>query len=185
MACATKIAAAITNTCSNRPTGGMEVKMWALNRVDATFTMDGTTETLCTAIAMTGATVAYPITAVRKEANAGSDGVIADNLPNAFKHHFSFQPYDRSAVGVKAIDDMHDIVIVAELKGKKTEGCFVIFGLETGLHPAGMAYRTNDNSGMPTYEFATRDGEEESHSKYVFWSTNYAGSLAALVALET
>jgi len=185
MACATKIAAAITNSCTNRPAGGTEVKMWAINRVDATFTMDGTTETKCTAITMAGVTVAYPITAVRKEANIGADGVIADNMPNAFKHYFSFQPYDRTGAGIKAMDDMTDIVIVAELKGKKTEGCFAIFGLETGLHPSGMSHRTNDNNGIPTYEFATRDGEEETHSRYVFWSTDYATSLAALVALET
>lgn len=185
MACASKIAAAITNSCTNRPSGGLEPKMWAINRADATFTMDGTTETLCTAIAMSGATLAYPVTAVKKEANIGADAVIADNLPNAFKHYFSFQPYDRSAAGVKAMDDMTDIVIVAELKGKKAQGCFVIFGLETGLHPTGLSYRANDNNGIPTYEFATRDGEEESHSRYVFWSTDYATSLAALVALET
>ena len=46
MACASKIAAAITNSCTNRPSGGLEPKMWAINRADATFTMDGTTETL-------------------------------------------------------------------------------------------------------------------------------------------
>jgi hypothetical protein len=134
---------------------------------------------------MAGATLAYPITAVNKEMNVGSDAVIADNLPNCFKHYFSFQPYGRTGANVKALDDMSDIVIVAELKGKKTEGCFVILGLETGLHPSGMAFRANDNYGIPTYEFATRDGEEETHSRYVFWSTNYATTLAAIVALET
>jgi len=185
MACASKIAAAITNSCTNRPAGGLEVKMWAINRADATFTMDGTTETKCTAITMSGATVAYPITAVRREGNVGSDGVVSDILPSAFKHYFSFQPYGRTSADVKAMDDMTDIVIVAELKGKKGEGSFQIFGLETGLHPAGMSYRANDNNGIPTYEFATRDGEEETHSRYVFWATNYADSLAALVALES
>lgn len=185
MSCASKIAAAVTNSCTNKPSSGIEVKAWAINRADATFTMDATTETLCSAIALAGTTVAYPITAVKKEANVGSDAVIADNLPNCFKHYFSFQPYDRSALGIKAMDDMTDIVIVAELKGKKGEGSFVIFGLETGLHPSGMSYRTNDNYGIPTYEFATRDGEEETHSRYVFHSTNYANTLAALVALES
>lgn len=185
MACANKIAAAIANTCTNKPSAGLEVKAWAINRVDATFTMDATTETKCTAIVMAGLTVAYPITAVKKEMNAGSDGVIADNLPDCFKHYFSFQPYDRSASGVKAMDDMTDIVIVAELKGKKGEGSFVIFGLETGLHKTAMSFRANDNNGIPTYEFATRDGEEETHSRYVFWDTNHDTSKAALVALET
>jgi hypothetical protein len=185
MACASKIAAAIANTCTIKPSAGVEVKAWAINRVDATFTIDGSTETLCTGIALSGATVAYPITAVKKEMNVGADAVISDNLPNCFKHYFSFQPYGRSGANIKAMDDMTDIVIVAELKGKKTQGCFAIFGMETGLHPSGMSFRANDNNGIPTYEFATLDGEEESHSRYVFWSTDYATSLAALVALET
>lgn len=185
MACTTKITKVITNDCDNKPSTGLEVKAWAINRSDATFTLDATKKALCTAIAMAGVTVAYPITAVKKEMNIGSDLVSADNMPDSYKHYWSFQPYSRLPEDIQAFDNMTDIVIVAELKGHKTQGCFVIFGLETGLHKTSMAFRANDNNGVPTYEFATRDGEEESYSRYVFGSGVYATDLAVLVALES
>ena len=185
MTCTTKLAKAIANTCDNKPSAGLEVKAWAINRADATFTLDGSVLTKCTAITMAGVTVAYPITAVKKEMNVGADGVVADNMPDLFKHYFSFQPYSRAAADIQALDNMTDIVIVAELKGTKGEGSFVIFGLETGLHKSSMSFHANDNHGVPTYEFMTRDGEEEKYSRYVFWHTDYATSLSDLVALET
>lgn len=185
MACTTKITKVITNDCDNKPSTGLEVKAWAINRADVTFTLDATKKALCTAITMAGVTVAYPITAVKKEMNIGSDLVSADNMPDSYKHYWSFQPYSRLPEDIQAFDNMTDIVIVAELKGHKTQGCFVIFGLETGLHKTSMAFRANDNNGVPTYEFATRDGEEEAYSRYVYGSGVYATDLAALVALES
>jgi hypothetical protein len=185
MSCTTKLTKAITNDCDNKPSSGLEVKAWAINRADASFTMDGTKKALCTAITMAGVTVAYPITAIKREMNVGSTGVIADNMPDSFKHSFSFQPYSRLPEDIQAFDNMTDIVIIAELKGHKTQGCFVIFGLETGLHKSSFTWKSSDNNGVPTYEFATRDGEEETYSRYVYGSGTYATDLAALVALET
>jgi len=185
MSCSTKLTKAITNDCDNKPSSGLEVKAWLLNRADASFTLDGTKKAMCTAITMAGVTVAYPVTAVKREMNAGSEAVISDNLPDCFKHSWSFQPYTRDSADIQALDNMTDVVAIVELKGHKTEGCFVILGLETGLHKTSMKWGANDNNGVPTYEFATRAGEEEMYSRYNFWHTNYATSLADLVALET
>jgi hypothetical protein len=185
MACTTKLTKAITNDCDNKPSSGLEVKAWVMNRSEATFTLDGTKKALCTGITMTGAAKAYAVTAIKKEMNVGSDLVSADNMPDCYKHTFSFQPYSRLPEDIQALDNLADIVVVAELKGHKTQGCFVIFGLETGLHKTSFSFRANDNNGVPTYEFATRDGEEEQYSRYVFGNGTYATDLAALVALET
>jgi len=185
MACSTKIAKAITNDCDNKPSTGLEVKAWAINRADASFTLDATKKALCTAITLSGVTVAYPITAVKKEMNAGSDLVSSDIMPDAYKHMWSFMPYSRLAEDIQAMDNMTDIVIVVELKGHKSQYPFEIYGLENGLHKTTMSFRANDNNGVPTYEFATRDGEEESYSRYVYGTGTYATDLAALVALES
>jgi hypothetical protein len=187
MACSSKITKTITNDCDNKPSAGLEVKAWAINRRDASFTLDGTKKALCTAIVNAAGMKAYPVTAVKKEMNVGADLVVSDILPDSYKHYFSFQPYTRSAEDIASLDNMTDIVIVAELKGHKTEGCFIILGLETGLHKSSMSFRANDNSGVPTYEFATRDGEEELYSRYVFWvaDNTFAATTAALVAIET
>ena len=113
-----------------------------------------------------------------------TDGVFADNLPDLFTHNVSFQPYERKAADILALDSIDDLVIVLELKGPKTTGCFIVLGYETGLHLMSMAYSAMDNNGIPTYEFATEEGQGEKYSRYVFWDTDYDTTLAALVALE-
>jgi len=185
MSCLTDIAKAITNSCTIVPAAGLEIKGWIINRADVTWTIDGSNAVLLTAATMTGATVAYAVTAVKKEANAGFEGVFADNLPDLFTHNYSFQPYARDAASVLALDSIDDIVLVVELKGPKTTGCFIVLGYETGLHLVSMSYRAKDNNGIPTYTFATREGEGEKYSRYVFWDTDYDTTLAALVTLET
>ena len=184
MSCLSDITQVIANTCTNVPAAGLEVKGWIVNRADITWTVDGANAVLLTAITMEGATVMYPITAVKKEMNAGFDGVFADNLPDLFTHNYSIQPYAWDSASVLKMDSMDDIVLVVELKGPKTTGCFIVLGFETGLHLVSMTWRAADNSGIPTYEFATRDGAGEKYSRYVFWDTNYDTTLAALVAEE-
>jgi len=185
MGCLSAITQVIANTCTNVPSAGLEVKAWAINRVDVTWTIDAGNVVLLTGATMDGATVAYPVTAVKKENNAGFDGAFADNLPDLFMHNVSFQPYGRKSSDVLALDSMDDLVIIVELKGPKTEGCFVVLGYETGLHLVSMSYKANDNNGIPTYEFATKEGQGEKYSKYVIWDADYDTTLAALVALET
>ena len=185
MSCLSDIAKVIANTCTNVPSAGLEVKGWIINRDDVTWTIDGSNAVLLTAATMAGATVAYPVTAIKKEANAGFDAVIADNLPDLFKHNYSFQPYGRLAADIIALDSIDDIVLVVELKEPKTTGCFIVLGFETGLHLESMSYKAKDNNGIPVYTFATRDGEGEKYSRFVFWDTDYDTTLAALVALET
>lgn len=184
MSCLSKIAQEITNTCINVPAAGLEVKGWLMDRSDCTFTPDPGNAALITLIELEAPAVAYPITAVKKENNAGFDVTVADNLPDLFNHYLSAQPYERDSDAVKNIDEMDDIVAVLELKGPKTEGCFVILGLETGLHKSSASGRFNDNHGIPTYEFATREGEGEKYSRYIFWAATYDATLAILEGLE-
>lgn len=181
MGCLSDITQVIANTCTNVPSVGLEVKGWLMNRVDAVWTIDVANVVLLTAL--TGPTL-YPITAVKKEMNAGFDGVFADNLPDLFTHNISFQPYERKAADILALDSIDDLVIVLELKGPKTTGCFIVLGYETGLHLVSMSYSAMDNNGIPTYEFATKEGQGEKYSRYVLWVTDYDGTVAALEALE-
>ena len=185
MGCLSGIAQAITNSCTNVPSAGLEVKGWIINRADVVWTIDGDNVVLLTALTMSGDTVVYPITAVKKEMNAGFDAVIADNLPDLFTHNISFQPYERKAANILALDSIDDIVVVLELKGPKTSGCFVVLGYETGMHLVSMSYKANDNNGIPTYEFATKEGQGEKYSRYIFWKTDYDTTKAALVTEET
>lgn len=184
MGCAAAVARALTNTCTDVPSAGLELTAYIFDRLQATFTI-GASANLVSAIALAGSTVAYKVTAVKKEMSAGFDVVSADNIPDLFTHMFSFQPYERSAAAIKALDEMDDFVAVVELKAPKTEGKFVILGFNAGLHKKSASGRFTDNYGIPTYEFGTRDGEGEVYSRYVFWDTSYATTKAALEALLT
>ena len=181
MGCLSDITQVIANSCTNVPSAGLEVKGWVMNRADAVWTIDGSNVVLLTNL--TGPTL-YPITAVKKEMNAGFDGVFADNLPDLFTHNVSFQPYERKAANILALDSIDDLVIVLELKGPKTTGCFIVLGYETGLHLVSMSYSANENNGIPTYEFATKEGQGEKYSRYILWITDYDGTVTALEALE-
>jgi len=192
MGCLTKIAAVITNTCTSVPAKGLCVKGWIFNRADITWTVGGVV-TLITAGANAATKQAWSITAVKHEMNAGADAVVADNLPGLFTHNVTIQPYERDEDAIKNIDDMSDVVIVLELEGGEkvadlyTEGKFIILGYEHGLHKVSATWKALDNHGIPTYEFATLEGEEEKYSRYIFWpaADTYAAAAAALLALET
>ena len=192
MSCLTKIAAVILNTCDIVPAAGLKVKAWILNRADVTWGV-GASATLIVTGANASGKRAWVMTAVKKEMDGGSDAVVADNLPGLFKHTVTIQPYQRDEDSIKNIDDMDDIVIVLELQGGEkvadlyTEGKFIILGFENGLHKEAATWKALDNHGIPTYTFASREGEEEKYSRYVFWvaAGTYAATLAALVALET
>ena len=186
MACTDKISVNILNDCNSNPVAGYEAKAWAINREDISLlTLDVTYTNLISAITMTGGTVAYAVTAVKKEMNGGFDLSVADNIPDTFLHFFAFQPFEKTAQAIANVDDMNDLVIIAELKGAKTEGCFVVLGAELGLYKSSASQRQNDNSGLPTYEFSSMEGQGERYGRFLFWDTNYATSKAALVALET
>ena len=184
MSCLASVSKVILNTCSIVPVAGLEVKGWLFNRTDATFTEEAN-DVLISAIVMGGATVMYPITAVKKENNAGYDMVAADNLPDLFTNYFAFQPYQKDSDSIENFDNMDDVCAVVELKGPKTEGCFIILGYLNGLHKSSVSFRANDNNGIPTYEMQSREGEQEKYTHRVFWSVSYAATLALLVAQET
>jgi len=192
MSCLTKISAVITNVCTSVPAKGLCVKGWIFNRADITWT-GGSGTPLVTAGANAADKKAYTITAVKHEMNAGADAVVADNLPGLFIHSVTIQPYERDEDAIKNIDNMSDIVIVLELEGGEkvadlyTEGKFIILGFENGLHKVAATWKALDNHSIPTYEFASREGEEEKYSRYVFWPADdtYAAAAAALVALES
>lgn len=182
MGCLEGITKAITNECTNRPAAGLEPLAWVLNR--GTFTPT-TTLNVVSNIVNIGAATSFLVTMAKKEVNVGADLISADNLPDLFSNYFSIQPYERDAESLSNIENMDDIVIIVELKGPKEEGKFVIYGLESGLHKNTSSWRANDNFGLPTYEFATREGETETYSKYVLWDTDYDTTLTIIEGLLT
>lgn len=184
MPCIDKIAADILNSCDTIPRSGFETIAWVINREDIdTVTHDSTHNTLVEAITKVSGTRAYTVTAVKKEMNAGFDLATGDDIPDTYLNYFSFKPYEKTAEAITNLDSMNDLVIIAELKGSKTEGCFVIYGLEKGLFKNAGTQRQNDSNGLPIYEMQSQEGQGERYSRFVFWDTDYSTSKAAIESL--
>lgn len=187
--CLAGITAAITNDCAKQPVRGLVPKAWIGNRGDFTFTVDGTNSNLITAIVNASTKQFYPITAYRQDIDAGFDLLVAENIPEKYAHYFKLEPWDENADQIKNLDGFEDIVVIVEREGGESkdtgDGAFQIYGLERGLYKSSATFRANDNEGIPVYEFISREGQQESKSKYIFFDTDYATTLAAAVLLET
>lgn len=191
MGCLTGITAVIANSCTNQPKLGLVGKAWVINRADiATITADTSTPTKITEITLAlGEKQAWTITAYRQDIDAGFDLVSSETMPESYKHYFKVEPWDEKSAQVLNLDNMEDIVVIVERVGNSLkdagDGAFQIYGLRNGLYKSSASGRANANNGVPTYEFTSRDGQEEDHSKYIFFDTSYATTLGKLVGLET
>ena len=189
MGCLDGITAAITNDCAKQPVRGLVREAYVMNRADASFTVDGTNSVLITAIAMASTKQAWKVTAYRQDMDAGFDLVVSENLPEKYAHYWKIEPWDENSDQIKNLDNLEDLVVVVEREGGSNkdsgDGAFQIYGLDLGLYKSSATQRANDNDGAPVYEFTSREGQQERHSKNIFFDTDYATTKAALEALLT
>lgn len=170
MSCVTQIAKDISN-CSIRPVAGYEATAWILNLDEFTYTI--ASKNLVTSIAMVEFAVSYSVNAIKREMNGGFEAQIQDIGDDIFGHSFSFKPFEKDAESVKNIDDANGLVVIAELKGVKSEGCFVVLGMEAGMYKVSGSQRGNEGNGLPSYEYRSVDGIGEKYSRWVLWDTDY------------
>jgi len=185
--CYTGITQAITNACADAVKAGVEEDIYVLNREDiASITRSGSPTNLVTAITMKSTKRAWKITGTKMSNNLGYDIVIRDNAPDAYTHIYEADISKNTALIRKQLDNLGDVVVIAENRNKASaDGTFIIYGYESGLYPSAGSQRSNDNYNQHTLTLQTREGQEESERPLVFLSTDYATTLAALVALET
>lgn len=188
--CYTGIAQDITNECADAVKAGVEERIWILNRADITgIARDGTYDNLVTAITMSSGTQAWKLTGYKMSNNLGYDLVVRENAPDAYTHIFEAVISKNTAAIRDQLDKLGDVVVIAENKNKWTEqsgeGTFIMYGFEAGLYPSAAANRSNDNYNQHTLTLQTREGQEERQRPLVVFDTDYATTLALVVALET
>lgn len=179
MICETEIFKNIDN-CDITPRSGFEDEAWIMNHSDAVFTF-GAYYNLITLITL-GSGFSYTVNTVKKEMNGGFDMGITD-LGDSFFHRYEISPFQRDAESIKNMDDMNAILVIAELKGSKTEGCFVAYGVEVGLYKSGAGQDVNGNNGLATYEFTTPPDLGERYSRFIIWDTDYETTKAMIEGL--
>lgn len=187
MGCNDGITKIITSTCATTGSGGLEVKAWIINREDVTITYDPTIPLKITAITYASTKRSWPITGIKKLLNAGSDIVVADDRPDKYTHYFNFQQFEFASEDVYNVDNMKDVIMIVESKDKADDGdgVFIAYGVKKGLWKSTDTQRANDINGARNIELTSIGGQEEPFSRYVYLATDYATTLAALVASET
>jgi len=187
MTCIKGVVKSVVSDCSTSGIGGNEIKAWIGNRKEMTPTYDGTNPSLVADLDVVQGKKLFTITGVKKLLNSGFDRVVADDRPDKFTQYFAFQGFSFKAEDVEALDNIEDAVVVVESKDKTDDGdgIFRIFGLKNGLYPSSDTMRANDVNGARSLELTSLSGQEEPQSNYTLLKTDYATTLALLVALET
>ena len=182
MACTTSLTADLINDCTKRPVKGLKAKAWLFNSGSATITK---TANKITNLVKSGAGTSFTLEGIKDFMNAGFSAAVTENMPTAFIHNFSFESWAATAAEKANLDKADNIFVVVEKNGSQTEGCFLAYGINTGLWKTAQAKMANDNNGITKVEFATRAGEEDEYSEYVLWLTDYATTKALLTATES
>ena len=183
MACTNLLTADIINDCSKPPVKGLKPKAWIFNRSDiASLTK---TENTISALTRVSGKTSFTAEGFSDFMNAGYEAVIAEGMPTTFTHSFSIKTWAATAAEKANIDKADDIVVIVQKNGLQEEGCFLAYGILNGLFKKSQSKKANDNNGVTAIEFSTKEGQGEEYSEYVFWNTNFATTLAALVATET
>lgn len=190
LSCLEKIVQDIVADCTVETVGGNKTKAWLLNLDDDfTFTFDATNGSKITSIVNGVGVQAYTLTVSRKGLNTGHDRVIEAGRSDRFTHFASFNDYSVKAADVEAIDRIGRFMIITEKVDQKAanagEGVFKAYGVEFGLYPTSDSKRENDANGARVLELTSQDGDTEVYSDYTVFDTDYATTLALLVALET
>ena len=185
--CTKGIAKTIISDCTTQPIAGTEVKAWVGNRLEMVITYDVTNPSKITSIVPASGFQMYPALSVGNGSNPGYDGVFAPNRASRYAHKWNFEGFEFDCASVENIDALEDLIIVSEMRDKPTDGdgTFRAFGVKNGLYKTSDAWTANDIDGARAIEMASQEGAGEKYSNYTVLDTDYATTLAMLVAAET
>ena len=187
MTCENKIIKNITATCETQPVGGLKATIYLINRSEITsVTYDNAKKLLVTDLTLDTGKVAYKLVGTKKALKAGSERVVADDMPDAWKHKLSFHGYEFDSASVENMDSLGDLVAIVERNDASVaDGQFVIYGMRTGLYPIADVVDSNDSYGIRKIDMETLDGQFEKESQLNLLSTDVATTRALLLGLLT
>lgn len=185
--CTTGISKTIISDCTTQPVAGTQAKAWVANRNELTLTFDVTNPSKITGLVPISGAQLYPLLSVGNGLNPGFDGVFAPNRANRYTHKFNFEGFEFDCASVENIDNLEDLIVIVEMRNNPddADGTFRGFGIKQGLFKTSDTWTANDVDGARAIEMASLEGANEKFSNYTVLSTDYATTLALLVAGET
>lgn len=191
MSCA-GIFSGATQSCTDPLSVGLVQRLFLANLEDvASFTFDGTETNMVTGITMESGKTFFEFEGLKQSISCQSE-YVPKPFSTAYKHTVDFSIMDVSASQRRNMEAMVFQPQVAITFGQNDSslgnGAFEIHGINAGLEvitniriPA-----DNETGGAYRIQLATPDaGGIESQLPSVFFSTDYATTLAALVALKS
>lgn len=188
-ACGT-ISAAITTDCNNLPTPGIQPMVMIANKADiASYTLDPSNPTLCTAITMVAAKKFYKYTGLKKIGKSGMK-TIKGKYKNFAEHNAEIAIMQNDPATKEELDNLMNgnVVLIVTNKSGGTTGNrkYEIYGLEAGMDCELENDKDNqDTQGGYLLKLKTPDGETEPHIPATFFDTDLATTDAAIVVFTT
>lgn len=177
----------ITSNCTNTIRGGWEKKGWIANRSD----IENITQTdnVMSAFDIKAASVLYTINVAEMGLGGGHEFVpAADGFPKEYINKGTFKLFDKSPASMLNADQMDDLVLIVESKDIDVatgEKFFLVYGLKNGLWKLTDTQDPNADRGVRPIEMQSQEGANEPFSSVYYINTDYATTLADLVAKET
>lgn len=183
------IAAGASYDCENPLQGGVSSKLRLLNLSEITgVTEDVTTDNLLTDITIaSGGKAAWAFEGYRNSMTPSHEAILPDTGQTLYKHQVNFFVFDIGQTVKNTIQQLAlgRFVAIVENAGKN-EDSFEILGLNGGLELVPGALRNaNENNGAYNIILATPDNEGEAKLPQTLFITDYATTLAQVIAYET
>ncbi len=182
------IDASITYDCENPLQGGASPKLYLANYDDVTgYTEDGSTDNLITDLTFATGKVTYQYEGYRNSLVPTVEAITPDSGQTLYKHQLGFFIFDKSQATKNQIQKMAlgRFIAIIENNGKDANS-FEVYGLNKGLEMVAQPIRAvNENNGAYTLLMASPEGEEEAKLPQTLFDTDYATTLAKVVAYLT
>ena len=185
------ISAGATFDCDNPVQPGMIPRVWMANKSDIESLTFGTNSSVITAITMKSGGAFYVFDGYRQSVNAET-AFIPQTVSSGYDHVLNIQVFEIDSTQKLNLEKMALSKMVAIIENQNTVGngdsVFEVFGGGVGMEVETLTRinRDTETAGSFSVGLKTSDDEgKEAKLPLSFFDTDYATTLAKIVALET
>jgi hypothetical protein len=185
------ISAGAAYDCDNPIQSGMDPRIWLANKADIASITVGANSSVITAITMESGGAFYVFDGYRQSVNAEA-AFVPQTVSSGYDHIVNLQVFDISSTQKLNLEKMALSKMVAIVENQNATGnddtVFEVFGYGVGMEVETLTRINRDieTAGSFSIGLKTSDAEgKEAKLPLSFWDTDYATTLARIVALET